>query len=272
MPCARYGNKSNVKLNFTDVSKLAADSELSVKNGAELLDRLIKDIVAESASNYVSILQDPEHHTQLENKSEQPRDDEPRMAFSLANFMPLLQDRITVLNPYTRMFLVSWITLLDSIPDLELVSYMPAFLGGLFKFLSDSNQDVHTATHVALEKFLSEIRKIARVKHGLVESQRGRPGYRKKQMNSDSDNETPTDSETGSAHDHTETDGEGSDDDSEESMSEDEHGSGDGEEDWIPGQDVHVDYSKILEIMVAFLGGSSGQFLALSSFKPILTS
>jgi vacuole morphology and inheritance protein 14 len=29
------------------------DLELSVKNGAELLDRLLKDIVAESASYYV---------------------------------------------------------------------------------------------------------------------------------------------------------------------------------------------------------------------------
>jgi len=37
---------------FDALSKLAADSELSVKNGAELLDRLLKDIVAESAPVY----------------------------------------------------------------------------------------------------------------------------------------------------------------------------------------------------------------------------
>ncbi|KAI9512328.1 vacuolar 14 Fab1-binding region-domain-containing protein [Russula earlei] len=38
---------------FDALSKLAADPELSVKNRAELLDRLLKDIVAESASCYV---------------------------------------------------------------------------------------------------------------------------------------------------------------------------------------------------------------------------
>jgi len=41
---------------FDALCKLAADSELSVKNGAELLDRLVKDIVSESAASYVSIL------------------------------------------------------------------------------------------------------------------------------------------------------------------------------------------------------------------------
>jgi vacuole morphology and inheritance protein 14 len=183
------------------------------------------------------------------------------MAFSLAKFIPLLQDRITVLNPFTRMFLVSWIVLLDSIPDLELVSYLPAFLGGFFKFLSDSNPDVHTATHKALERFLTEIGKIARVKRGLVANQkgRGRAGYKKKQDDSNSENQTPTDSEAGSVHDNTETEGEASDDDSQDSGSEDGHSSGEGEDDWIPGQDVHIDYSKILEIMVTFLGGSSGK-------------
>ena len=41
--------------------QLGADSELSVKNGAELLDRLIKDIVSESAATYVSVLEAPDY-------------------------------------------------------------------------------------------------------------------------------------------------------------------------------------------------------------------
>lgn len=79
-------------------------------------------------------------------------------AFSLARFIPLLRERINVLSPFTRTFLVSWVTLLDTIPDLELVYYLPAFLGGLFKFLSDPNRDVHVATQGALERFLTEIK------------------------------------------------------------------------------------------------------------------
>ena len=52
-------------------------------------------------------------------------------AFSLARFVPLLSERIYVISPFTRMHLVSWIMVLDSVPDLELVSYLPEFLDGL---------------------------------------------------------------------------------------------------------------------------------------------
>jgi vacuole morphology and inheritance protein 14 len=54
-----------------------------------------------------------------------------RKAFSLAHFIPLLSDRIYVISPFTRSFLVSWITVLDSIPELELITYLPEFLDGL---------------------------------------------------------------------------------------------------------------------------------------------
>lgn len=100
----------------------------------------MKDIVAESAASYVSILQLPEKEaTELENQEDQ----ELPMAFSLARFIPLLKDRIHVIQPFTRNFLVSWLTLLDTIPDLELVSYLPEFLEGLIKFLGGPNIDVN---------------------------------------------------------------------------------------------------------------------------------
>ena len=41
---------------FDVLCKISADTENSVRGAAELLDRLIKDIVAERASNYVSIV------------------------------------------------------------------------------------------------------------------------------------------------------------------------------------------------------------------------
>lgn len=113
-----------------------------MKNGAELLDRLLKDIVAESASDYIpqypetekTRMQASEHHSQgiLVPYSEDLNDNgTPRRAFSLAHFIPLLRDRIDVISPFTRSFLVSWITVLDSVPELELVSYLPEFLDGL---------------------------------------------------------------------------------------------------------------------------------------------
>ena len=36
-------------------------------------------------------------------------------------------------------FLVSWISVLDSVPDIDLLGHLPKFLDGLFKILSDPN-------------------------------------------------------------------------------------------------------------------------------------
>src|SRR5258708_16571889 len=55
----------------------------------------------------------------------------PRRAFSLSRFIPLRSDRIYVVSPFTRSFLVSWISVLDSVPELELITYLPHLLDGL---------------------------------------------------------------------------------------------------------------------------------------------
>ncbi|KIV82446.1 hypothetical protein PV11_04559 [Exophiala sideris] len=239
---------------FDTLCKLAADSELSVKNGAELLDRLIKDIVSESAANYVSVLE----HTD-ENGDPTPSDKEQHQerAFSLERFIPLLEERIHVINPFTRTFLVQWLVLLDEIPELELIHYLPAFLGGLFKFLGDPNRDVYVATQGLLERFLSEIKHIAKVKRGIAESRRSRASNRRQRTNSQTESATATgsagndnaieDSERGSAQDES---GEAGEDEEE----------GEDGGDWIvPGQDVQVDYAQILDILLKFVDVSSSK-------------
>ena len=220
-----------------------------MKNGAELLDRLVKDIVSESAATYVSVLQSPEGTSSDQESTKESAEYssiEAPTAFSLARFIPLLQERIHVINPFTRTFLVSWVTLLDTIPDLELVSYLPAFLGGLFKFLSDPNRDVHVATQGALERFLNEIKRIARIKRGIAESRRGHSDSKPKNSDASDSASVRTDQSTLNEKSDTadgDTDGQG--------------GNIDG--DWVPGQDVQVDHAKILEILVTFLDSSSGQ-------------
>lgn len=150
---------------------------MSVKNGAELLDRLMKDIVAEAAPNYISIYpgninpnlpprnhdvptrqlaglgldstEDGKHSpsasmdfrryhpngTVQPSRSEQPEKQpeylEDKRAFNLSRFIPLLSERVYVISPYTRMHLVSWLMVLDSVPDLELVAWLPEFLDGI---------------------------------------------------------------------------------------------------------------------------------------------
>ncbi|KAF3010636.1 hypothetical protein E8E13_004197 [Curvularia kusanoi] len=224
---------------FDALCKLAADSELSVKNGAELLDRLVKDIVSESAASYVSVLHLPDDSLEHKDESPEHHPEHIETAFNLERFLPLLEERINVINPFTRSFLVAWVTLLDSIPDLELIAHLPRFLGGLFKFLSDSNTDVFTMTHVALDRFLNEIRKIARIKKGIADSDE-----------SEVTGSTPPDQQA--SIDDEDITSIGS-----ESLSGDSGKSVNGDGDWIPGQDVHVDHPKILEILVGFLSSPS---------------
>lgn len=225
-----------------------------MKNGAELLDRLIKDIVSESAATYVSVL----NHVD-ENGDPLPPDKERlyERTFSLERFIPLLEERIHVLNPFTRTFLVSWLVLLDEIPELELIHYLPAFLEGLFKFLGDPNRDVYVATQGLLERFLSEIKHIAKVIRGIAKSRRSRISNRRQRTNSQSESATATgsaandnaieDSEPGSAPDEAGEADEGDDD-------------GEDNGDWIePGQDVQVDYAQILDILLKFVDVSSAK-------------
>ncbi|ORY84502.1 vacuolar protein 14 C-terminal Fig4p binding-domain-containing protein [Protomyces lactucae-debilis] len=165
---------------FDALCRLSADSEISVKNGAELLDRLIKDIVSEKATEYVSVLQSspfasPSVAPLKSGEALYSTNGRDRhTAFSLNKFIPLLSERMYVLNPFTRIFLVSWITVLNSIPDLDLVVHLPQFLDGILNFLSDSHQDVRIATSKLLADFLAEIKKIADVKRIQANTKRSK--------------------------------------------------------------------------------------------------
>ena len=109
---------------FEGLTKLYADVDLDVKNGANLLDRLIKDIVTESD------------------------------AFHVEQFLPLLQNFIRRTNPYIRQLLVGWITLLDSIPDISMIDYLPDFLDGLFNVSLDTNEAFMRYLQSALTDFI----------------------------------------------------------------------------------------------------------------------
>ncbi len=76
---------------FDGLCKLFADVDVDVKNGSNLLDRLIKDIVTESKT------------------------------FDVERFIPLLQKYIRRSNPYIRQLLLGWIFVLDSVPDIRLL-------------------------------------------------------------------------------------------------------------------------------------------------------
>lgn len=114
---------------FDGLSKLAADPDPNVKSGSELLDRLLKDIVTES------------------NK------------FDLVAFVPLLRERIYSNNQYARQFIISWIHVLESVPDINLLDYLPEILDGLFQILGDSSKEIRRMCELVLGEFLKEIKK-----------------------------------------------------------------------------------------------------------------
>ncbi|KAJ3982058.1 vacuolar protein 14 C-terminal Fig4p binding-domain-containing protein [Lentinula detonsa] len=245
---------------FDALSKLAADSELSVKNGAELLDRLLKDIVAESASVYIPI------HAETEKAYDEtqgvlvPHPVDPysaKKAFSLAHFIPLLRERIYVVSPFTRSYLVSWITVLDSVPELELISYLPEFLEGLLKYLSDPTEDVRVATEVLLADFLREIRDVT------VIQQRSEKLAKSTHTGGDTESILPSEGgqtvhtithspeRTAFLSDH--DDARYSDSEYKEDSTSDLDARDAGS--WIPGQGVKIDFSAIVEILIEQLDG-----------------
>ncbi|KAH0599279.1 hypothetical protein MHUMG1_03396 [Metarhizium humberi] len=254
-PHARNGGLIGLAAAAIALGPLGADSELSVKNGAELLDRLVKDIVSESAASYVSVLEAPPRFDGDDKAIVEDQQVTLPTAFSLSRFIPLLKERIWVINPFTRQFLVGWITLLDSIPDLELVTYLPDFLGGLLKFLGDQNTDVQTATQSCLDKFINEIKRISRVKKGIVESKKSREGGKRKRQESMDTESLRPDLEEGD-----EIESDAFDDDEEDSA----------EEDWIPGQDVEINYKNILEILTATLDSPLEEDCLLESLRWIV--
>eukprot|EP00850_Spirogloea_muscicola_P017786 SM000156S02142 [mRNA] locus=s156:150077:156272:- [translate_table: standard] len=123
---------------FDSLCKLSADSDPNVQNAAHLLDRLIKDIVTESDQ------------------------------FSIEEFIPLLRERLSVLNPCVRQFLVGWITVLDSVPDIDMLGFLPDFLDGLFNMLSDSAHEIRQHADNALTEFLHEIKNATAVEYGRI--------------------------------------------------------------------------------------------------------
>ncbi|TDH66336.1 uncharacterized protein CCR75_002739 [Bremia lactucae] len=123
---------------FDGLCKLFADVDVDVKNGANLLDRLVKDIVTESEY------------------------------FDVELFIPLLHKYIRMTNPYIRQLLVGWITVLDSVPDIDMLDWLPEFLDGLFNMLSDGNREIRQAADSALAEFLREIKQTDDVEYGRM--------------------------------------------------------------------------------------------------------
>ncbi|XP_071443613.1 protein VAC14 homolog [Hetaerina americana] len=114
---------------FDALARLAADPDHNVKTGAELLDRLMKEIVTESGT-----------------------------PFDLASFIPMLRERVYATNVFARQFVLSWIGALCACPSFNLLPFLPDILDGLFRILSDSTPGIRQMCDILLGEFLRSIK------------------------------------------------------------------------------------------------------------------
>jgi vacuole morphology and inheritance protein 14 len=57
------------------------------------------------------------------------------------------------------------VSVLDSVPDLDMLAYLPQLLDGLMNLLSDPNREIRVAAHKCMMEFLVEIQ----VRHNTVQ-------------------------------------------------------------------------------------------------------
>ncbi|CAK0825431.1 unnamed protein product [Prorocentrum cordatum] len=113
---------------FDGLCRLYCDVDANVKDGAQCLDRLVRDIVTEC------------------------RD------FNYPEFIPLLTTRIRVLNPSVRQLVLGWMLLLDSVPQVDMIEYLPQYLEGLFGILTSDNREIRNTAEGCLTELLAEIK------------------------------------------------------------------------------------------------------------------
>lgn len=123
---------------FDGLCKLFADLDVDVKSGAQVLDRLIKDVVTESD------------------------------VFDVERFIPLLRERIRIKNPFIRQLIIGWVAVLDSVPDIDMVEFLPEYLGGLFEMLADPNKDIRQQAYATLSELLRQINATPHVELGSM--------------------------------------------------------------------------------------------------------
>ncbi|EKX49911.1 hypothetical protein GUITHDRAFT_104308 [Guillardia theta CCMP2712] len=109
---------------FRGLCQLCADADQGVKNGSQLLDQLLKDIIAESTS------------------------------WNISEFIPVLKEHLEHTGSYVRHFLLGWIATLQSIPHFEIHKYLSEILYGVIIMLDDDNKEIRQQADSVLSHLL----------------------------------------------------------------------------------------------------------------------
>lgn len=72
--------------------------------------------------------------------------------------MPLLRERIYTKNPFGRQFVIAWVSVLDAVPNMDFIIFLPEILDGLFRILEDPMPEIKKVTDTVLGEFLRSIK------------------------------------------------------------------------------------------------------------------
>lgn len=138
---------------FASVCKLAADVDNDVKSGAGLYDRLLKEVVLETAM-------EGEARGISRGGIAGGASGAPNAVFDVGRFVAMLRAHMGVANPYVRQLLVGWIGSLLAVPALDMLDYVECLLEGLFDMLADGNREIRQGAYTTLAEFLDDMRRV----------------------------------------------------------------------------------------------------------------
>eukprot|EP00040_Diaphanoeca_grandis_P026368 m.147529 g.147529 ORF g.147529 m.147529 type:complete len:738 (-) comp30541_c0_seq2:505-2718(-) len=112
---------------FDILSKLVSDWDKRCREASTLIDRLFKDIITEQDAD-----------------------------MDLSEFVDLFSKRIFARNAKVSSFLVSWLVVLDSVPGIDFLPYLPQFLRGMLQILDDPDEQIQDMTETVLNEIFSK--------------------------------------------------------------------------------------------------------------------
>ena len=62
--------------------------------------------------------------------------------FDIEKFIPLMKKYINDKSPHIGRLLISWIDVMDNVPGIDMLAYLPEFHEGLFDMLSDPHREI----------------------------------------------------------------------------------------------------------------------------------
>jgi len=125
---------------FNGLCMLYADVDQEVVNGVQHLDRLMKDIAMQYAPQ-----------------------------FRAQDFIPLLAQRMHRKSPCVRQLVLAWVSLLMTVPEVDMVVHLPQYLEGLFNMLGDPSRDVKQNADSCLNELLCGAHGIKEIEHEKAE-------------------------------------------------------------------------------------------------------